>query len=144
MNPNLILRFSGLQLRENETPHQATHELLLVIDALGLYCTTVEVFGILTQGRSRFVRFRTDCPLKEVLFDALIDSGRGVIIPDAGRGYRVKFPTGREGILNCSQMLAPKVPGQHRVYKGPKVRYWDRQFLDSPIPKRVLLIGSSS
>lgn len=140
---NLTLRFSGLQLREDEHPHKAIHELLLVIDALDLYCTTVEVFGVLTQGRHRFVRFRTDCPLKEVLFDALIDSDRAVIIPDAG-GYRVKFPTGREGRLNCTQMLAPKVPGQNRIYKGPKVKYWDRQFLDSPTPKRVLLMGSPS
>jgi hypothetical protein len=146
MNPHLILRFSGLQLLENENPHQAIHQLLLVIDALNLYCTTVEVFGILTQGNSSFVRFRTDCPLKEVLFDTLIDSGRGVIIPDAVRGYRVKFPSGREGALNCSQMLAPRVPGQNRIYRGPKVKNWDRQFLGTaaPIPERVLLMGSSS
>jgi len=30
------------------------------------------------------------------------------------------------------------------VYKGPKVKYWDRQFLDTSPPKRVLFMGSPS
>lgn len=136
------LMFTGFQLKDREAPHQAIQELFQTIVRLRLRCTTLEIFGVITMGRYTFVRYRTDCLLASDLFKELLALGRGILVPDPIKGFLVKFPNGHQGVLNCTTVQAPALPGASRVYRGPSVKFWEKQFEDAPakVPERILLM----
>ncbi len=139
------LMFTGFQLKDREAPHTAIQELFQAIVKLRLRCTTLEVFGVITMGRYTFVRYRTDCPLHSDLFKELLASGRGILVPDPLKGYLVKFPNGHQGVLNCTIVQAPALPGASRVYRGPSIKFWEKQFGETApkVPERILLMRPS-
>jgi hypothetical protein len=120
-------QFAAVQIGNEETAHKAIEHFMNI--AVGLDCRfrTLEIYGEMTVGSRKFVRFRTDCWKLLEVSQQLLKEGRGTILPEGTR-YMVKLPTGQKGILNTTVLQAAPIPSQHRVYRGPKLKFWDRQF----------------
>lgn len=87
---------------------------------------SMELLGILTMGRIKFIRFRTE---SKSLQDVLLGLDRGVVYQDGGK-YLLRFPGGNDpSPVSISTMTSVGEPGIKRTYRGPGVKYWERQFI---------------
>jgi hypothetical protein len=120
-------QFAAVQIGQKETAHKAIEHFMNTAVGLGCRFRTLETFGEMTVGSRKFVRFRTDCWKLQEVSQQLLKEGRGTILPDGNR-YKVEFPTGQKGTLNTTVLQAAPLPSQNRVYRGPKLKFWDRQF----------------
>jgi len=120
-------RFAAIQVNAQETAHTAIGHFMMTAHKLGLRFTTLEMYGELTVGSHKFVRFRTDCWDLSKLSQKLLADGRGTIITN-GNGYVAELPSGRKGSVGPMVLQAAPLPSQHRTYRGPKLKFWDRQF----------------
>jgi hypothetical protein len=118
--------FAALELKEQESPHQAIECLMRAAVEKGRPFTTLEVVGSLFIGRIRFVRFRTDCSAIGEILSTLDDRAR--ISPEGG-AYVCRFPGGATGPVPATSMNVVGRPGERRVYRGPRVKFWERQFI---------------
>jgi len=85
-----------------------------------------ELLGILLLGRIKFVRFRTE---SKSLQDVLLKLDRGVVYQKGG-GYLLRFPgEAMPSPVNILTMTSVGEPNIKRTYRGPGVKYWERQFL---------------
>jgi hypothetical protein len=126
--------FYAVQLEDHEVAHHGVWAVFQAALKRKIGFTRLDVYGYVTAGRHRFVRYRTGCP---DLSEELLASGRGVIVPaplkaeeSAIRSYLVRLPSGQSGTFSLATMHAVAAPGLHRIYRGPKVNFWERQFHD--------------
>lgn len=120
-------RFAAVQIKDQETAHTAIGHFMTTAHKMGLRFTVLEQYGELSVGSSKFVRFRTDCWKLPELSQQLLSEGRGTVIPN-GQDYLAELPGGRKGKLGTMALQATPLPSQHRKYRGPKLKFWDRQF----------------
>lgn len=121
-------RFAGVQFKRAEDTRAVVHSFMLAACQHGLEFQHLEVFGIFTVGSSKFIRFRTDCKDFTPIVARLLNENRGSITPDPKRGYLIRLPSGQEGVVEISKMLATPLSGYPLVFRGPKIKYWERQF----------------
>ena len=86
----------------------------------------MELLGVLNLGLGPFARFKTECPnINQVMFSL----GRAVVYQKGG-SYVVRFSgEDKPGTVNIVSMTAVGEPRVKRLYRGPGVKYWERQFL---------------
>lgn len=119
------MRFAALEIRPGETAHQVVRQFMEKAQNLNRPFNTFELLGVLTLGRIKFVRFRTDCKEQVPVLEAL---DRGYVYQDGG-SYALAFPGQSPGSVSITAMQAVGDPGIRRVYRGPSVKFWERQFL---------------
>ena len=120
-------RFAAVQVNNQETAHTAIGHFMETANQMGLRFTALELYGEMSVGSHKFVRFRTDCWDLPKLSQRLLSEGRGTVISN-GDGYVAELPSGRKGKLGSMVLQAAPLPAQYRKYRGPKLKFWDRQF----------------
>jgi hypothetical protein len=107
------------------------------LDAVQAVCKTahevktpfhrLEVLDTLIVGGRRFLRCRSDVLNPFPMLDLLFLRGRSIITPSE-KGYFAKLKDGRVGpVTNVAMHSTPKL-GQRTVYRGPRIKLWERQF----------------
>ncbi len=88
----------------------------------------VETLSRMEFGKVTLIRMRTDLPSPEVvaLLVALRSEGRGVVTKAPG-GWVAQLTTGIGPVAGV-KMLAVPVPGDQKLFKGPKIQGWRGQF----------------
>jgi hypothetical protein len=121
--------YAALQCQRGEQPHEAIFALMQASVNQGIFFKTLEVLGVLEVGTRSFVRFRTgNADLMQAFKDASLQD-RASITPN-GTGYKVVLPDGRRGSLPTTKMHMVADPNKQRLYRGPAIELWERQFLD--------------
>lgn len=120
------MTFAAVELKEGEVPHKAVRYLMETANAGGHKFMSLELLGILSLGRMRFIRFRFE---SKQLTEALKGLDRGVIHQE-GKGFVLAFPQTEPKKVDVVTMTLSGDPGIKRMYRGPAARFWERQFLD--------------
>jgi len=118
--------FAAVELKEGEVPHKAVRYIMQAANDTGHKFMALELLGVLSLGRMRFIRFRFESKqLNEVL--KTLDRG---VIHQEGKGFVLSFPHTEPKKVDVVTMTLSGDPGIKRTYRGPAVRFWERQFLD--------------
>lgn len=123
--------FIAIELKDGEHPHAIVGEFIHLADRTAAKFKEVETLGVTTLGTRSFLRCRTDSDRLypfDALAEGLLEKGRGVAIPK-GPGYEVQLPGGRTARVPSTVMQAPALPAQRVKYRGPRMKFWERQFL---------------
>lgn len=119
--------FAAIEVKANETPHQAIGSLMRLAKSKNILFAALEVFDTLTVSRIPFVRFRTDMDVKALKED-ILQAGRGIILRGKSIPYEVTLTSGPKGNYPASAMhMAARRP-EYRAYRGTKDMFWERQF----------------
>jgi hypothetical protein len=122
--------FYALQVKDGEDSHRVVWAFFQAAVKRGLTFKGLEVFSYMMVGSTMFVRYRTGCSMPPELVEDLLASGRGVVLPNPPKEYLVKLPGGRDGPFPIAPMHMAAAPGARRLYRGPRIDFWERQFLD--------------
>jgi hypothetical protein len=121
--------YAALQSQKGERPHETVWALMRASLNQGIFFKTLEVLGTLEIGNMTFVRFRTGHPeLANAFSDPSLEDR--AVIASNGQGYSLALPGGRQGNIPTAKMLMVADPNERRLYRGPAVKLWERQFLD--------------
>lgn len=116
--------FAALEIKVGETAHDAIKDFVLASAKKGQLFEGLDFLGILMLGRAKYARFRTDARnIQGILTDrkvVLFKDGEYVVL-----GGLHEFL----GRVPGTAMQMPHDPSLHRVYRGPKLQHWERQFL---------------
>jgi hypothetical protein len=119
--------YFAVQIRPSETPINVVSAIMVTAKSLGILFRRLEVLDTMTLGSVAYVRMRTEltnpCPILEKLFS----EGRSTVSATQG-GYTACLPGGRFGKVPQLTMHAIPKLGQSRMFRGPKYRFWERQF----------------
>lgn len=121
------LQFAAIELKPHEHMDAAVQHVMLVAKEQSKPFAKLEVYGRIMVGRFYFLRFRSDCPPS--VLETVLAQKRAVIIPGGPAGFTVKLPTGRTGNVNRIVLQAAPLAGYPKSYRGPGVKFWERQFL---------------
>ena len=119
------MKYAAIEVREDETPHEVVEMLMKLAVEKSTPFKALEVFGVMTVGTIALVRFRTDCSIDTI--QHIRD--RAYIIPTTA-GFRL-YDGLDEGKVDTMTMTQPYLPNQRRLYRGPAVSLWARQFITS-------------
>ncbi len=119
------MAFAAVELKDGEGPHEAIRYIMQTANTQGHIFKSLELLGILTLGRMRFIRFRFE---SRALTDTLKTLERGVI-QQSGGGYVLTFPKTEPRRVDIVTMTMAGDPGIKRIYRGPGVQFWERQFI---------------
>jgi hypothetical protein len=111
-----------------ENVQTVAHRICATADEVKTLFHRLEVLDAIQVGGRKFIRCRSDVlnpfPMLELIYTR---HRRSVIIPGA-KGYEVKFLDGRMGPVTNVMMHSTAKLGQRVTYRGPKVKFWARQF----------------
>lgn len=122
-----LTTYFAVEILSWTTPHQVAEAVIRQAKENGTLFRRLESMGSVEVAGRKFERFRTD--LSDTNLDpvltSLLTKGHGVVgkITD---GYEVRFPI-RTGRINSTILLSGKAV-KTRMYRGPKIKYWERQF----------------
>jgi len=119
----LTKHFAAIEMGEGEAPRQAVERFMRAAAELDVKFHVLELFGPMTLGRARLIRFRTDAYQLDAIAKKL---GRGFVVPTSN-GYDAHVG-GRKGRVNSSVMheVSARPP---QKYRGTRDQFWERQFL---------------
>lgn len=118
--------FAAVEIKQGETAHGTVKAVMDFATTEGCPFTSMELLGILLLGRIKFIRFKTE---SKALQEVLLKLDRGVVYQKGG-GYLIRFPgEATPGPVNILTMTSVGEPNIKRTYRGPGVKYWERQFL---------------
>ena len=124
--------FAAIELTEDEPDIRAVQRFMEAANDLGIRFKILESFGILTVGRNKFLRFRTDARNLEGIAKKL---GNGYIVANSRGAYDVHL-RGRTGKIGCS--VVQESVSQPVKYRGTMDEFWNRQFTVEPKKHRGL------
>jgi hypothetical protein len=118
--------YAAVEIKQGETTHATIKTVMDFAVTEGCVFASLELLGVLLLGRLKFIRFRTE---SKTLQDVLLKLDRGVVYQHE-RGYFLRFPgEAPPSPVNILTMTSVGEPGIKRTYRGPGVKYWERQFL---------------
>lgn len=120
--------YLAIQLLQGETPHDAIRALCQAGKDTRKFFRRVEVLDVIPVANRRFVRCRSDVTNLYPILDLLLTQGRGSVAVRSAGQYHVRLSDGRTGPVSVMTMHALPLPGQQRLYRGPKLLNWTRQF----------------
>jgi hypothetical protein len=121
------LQFAAIELKAHEHMDAAIRHVMDVAVEKRKLFAKLDVFGPVMVGRYHFLRFRSDC--RPEVLEGVLAENRAVIVPGGPAGYTVKLPKGRTGNVNRIVLQASALTGFPKLYRGPAVNLWERQFL---------------
>jgi hypothetical protein len=71
---------------------------------------------------------RTEMVNPYPILDKLYADGRSVVSAMQGGEYAVRLPGGRIGKVSNIVLHATAKLGQSRMFRGTRIKYWERQF----------------
>ena len=118
--------FAAVEILQGETAHATVKHVMDAALTKGIRFHSLELLGILMLGRIKFIRFRTEAKAIDEILKTL---DRGVVYQVKAK-YVIEFPgVPSPGIVSVVTMASVGEPGIKRIYRGPGVPYWERQFL---------------
>lgn len=120
-----VRQFAAIEQKQGVSPHAVVHEVMKAAMAKSKPFMSLELLGILNLGRLRFIRIRFESHNLRKVLDEL---DCGVILPEGG-SYVLKFPDTEPKKVSIVTMQLAGDPAIRRVYRGPGVKFWERQFL---------------
>jgi hypothetical protein len=121
--------FAALQVKPGETPHEVIGQFMVAAAKRRIKFKSLEILSHMALGSRDFVRFRTDLESLEWLPESGLVDGRAFIAVNGNASYSLHLPGGREGRVDAAMMQATAGYNQHKVYRGPAVKLWKRQFI---------------
>ena len=124
--------YLAVQLQRSEHPAFAVEALCTTAKMMKALFRRVETLDIIQVGMQPFLRMRTDLDRERlvlVLRKILEVTGRGVVYLEGGT-YRAQLSGKLAGkVLPMSSATMHMVPrGPQALYKGPKIKRWEKQF----------------
>lgn len=123
-HPRALNVFAALEIKVGETAHDVIKDFILTSAQQGNLFEVLDFLGVLTLGKSKYARFRTDTPrVHGILSDRKVvafKDGEYVLLGDLKKAL---------GRVPGTALLMPHDPSLHREYRGPKLPHWERQFL---------------
>lgn len=120
------MNFIAIEVLEHESPHDVVKAFIQEAHSQGLSFKRLEVLRTVPFGSRRCIHARTDCWGMPRLVEALRHD-RAMIVPTGDGSYQAYLPGGRTGKVSHVMMQTVPKPTQ-RVYRGPAVKHWERQF----------------
>jgi hypothetical protein len=124
--------FAAIEVHQSEAPQAAVEVFMREAAHRGLPFKRLEVLRLFDFGTRRYAHVRTDCRGMLRIVKTLQPT-RAMIIPMADGSYKAHLPGGKYGKVSHATMHTVPKPIQ-RVYRGPAVEHWERQFLVMPKP----------
>lgn len=137
-NPTPILldpvlnTYFAIQLQPRENPIVAVEAFCVTAQMMKTLFRRIETLDVIQVGMRPFVRLRSDIgDAGPVLRQLLAATNRGYIVSNGGR-FEAQFSAkdfgGRKA--DVSGVVMNTVPrGPQVMYRGPKIKNWERQFL---------------
>ncbi len=122
------MHFVAIEVHRSEAPHAAVEVFMREAAHRGIHFKHLEVLREFEFGTRRYAHVRTDCPGLLRIVKTLRPT-RAMIIPTPKGRYRAYLPKGKEGEVSHATMQAVSGMPKQRVYRGPGVENWERQFL---------------
>jgi hypothetical protein len=120
--------YFAAQLKTAEKAVHVAEAVMKAAKAADILFRRLEVLDIVTIGTTRFVRMRSEIVNPFPILDRLYHEGRGVISSKHGGEYVALLVGGREGkVSNILMHASPKL-GQSRMFRGTRIKHWERQF----------------
>lgn len=119
------MSFVAVEIKAGEKETDAIHVFFQRAAGIGLVFHFLEPYGRLTIGSTTFLRFRTDCPVDQ-LVPFFQEESRSLILPGKA-GYRMVTQT-TEGPIPITCVQAVRTPGYSRRWRGTSNKFWQRQF----------------
>jgi hypothetical protein len=127
--PTPLNTYFAIQLKRESEPAEIAVEIFCKhAKELKILFRRIEVLDTIGIGTSTYVRLRSDLTNPFAVLDKIYINGRGVVSSEPGGKYRARIPGGRVGEISHLVMHASPKPGQSRTFRGPKFKYWTRQF----------------
>lgn len=120
--------YFAVQLKPREAPIHVVAAFMNTAKGLGVFLRRLEVLDTLTVGGTSFVRMRTEILTPSSVLDKLYGDGRSIISSGQDGQYAARLPGGRIGkVAHLTMHAVPKL-GQTKMYRGTKMKHWERQF----------------
>ncbi len=126
--------FAAIEVREDEEPHAAVEAFMREAHYRGLGFKRLELLRIMPFGARQYAHVKTDCRGMLRIVKSLQPT-RAMIVPMADGSYKAHLPGGKYGKVPHSVMAAVAGMPRLRVYRGPAVEHWERQFPPMPHPE---------
>jgi hypothetical protein len=120
--------YLAVQLKPREVSIHVVKAVMGAAKDLGILFRRLEVLDTMTMGTLSFVRMRTEMLAPYTILDRLYSDGRSVISSMNGGEYMARLLGGRVGKVNNLVMHATPKLGQAKMYRGTKIKHWERQF----------------
>lgn len=122
----LPVTYFGVELQSTEQPVKVAHLICKTADEVGTRFQRLEILEIISVGGRKFLRCRCDVLNPYPMLERILQQGRGTILA-RDRGYTVIFGEKSGPVSTVVMHSTPRV-GQHVCYRGPKIKFWARQF----------------
>jgi hypothetical protein len=117
-------QYAALEIKAGETAHQVVEAFMRTSVAKGQMFTKLDLLGVLKLGSTKYVRISTDAPNIFVL-----DDRKTIGFKNGDYSVHDPIKGTTSGKISGSSMQMTSDPSIHREYRGPKLKYWERQFL---------------
>ena len=127
LEPQLNCYFAVQMLRGESVKQVAGAICQAGSDQMTLF-RRLEVLDVIQIASYPFLRCRSDIIDNRLVLETLAAQQRGYVTADAGGRYTVRLSDGRVGPVTGMTMHTTSKPGHQRMFKGPKIKLWSRQF----------------
>jgi hypothetical protein len=132
--------YFAVQILPNEDPHQTAGAVCQAGQLAKTLFRRLEVMDTIIVANRPFLRCRSDVANPLPLLGLLFMQKRAYVAALANGQYSVKLPDGRSAIVPGTIMHLIPRSGHPTVYRGPKIKLWERAFglppqdVSEPIP----------
>lgn len=119
--------FFAVQPKPREHAVNVVEAVMRAAKSSGVLFRHLELLDTITIGTTPFVRMRTETTSLAPILDQLYSDGRSCVSAKGGE-YVARLQGGRVGKVPQALMHATAKMGQSRMFRGPKFKFWDRQF----------------
>lgn len=120
--------YFAVQLKPGEKTIQVVAAVMNAAKEANILFRRLEQLDTINIGTSSFVRMRTDLLNPYLVLDRLYNDKRAVVSSMQGGEYVARLPGGRMGKVTNLVMHATAKLGQTRMFRGTKIKHWERQF----------------
>jgi len=119
--------YFAVQLFPGELDSTAIEPVFRVSAEHRKFFRRLEILDTFSMGSNTFLRCRVDQPEMAAVLNEVLQTGRGVLFR-LGVSYIAMLPGGRTGTVDPMKMHSAFQGGHRRLYKGTKIKGWERQF----------------
>lgn len=127
--PDLNTYFA-VEVLPREHPHDTAGAICKAGKDTKVFFRRLEALDTIAMAGKTFLRCRSDVTNFQPMFDHLFGQSRAYVTANGGK-YTAKFQNGRIGqVSGVTMHVTPKGGFRTTLYKGPMVKYWERQFME--------------
>lgn len=119
--------YLGVQIKPKQSAHDVAAIVMSAAKDMGVLFRRLEMLDTISVGTFSYARMRTDIVNPVKILNHLRSVQHATIAYEEG-DYVLTFPDGRVGrVPNLVMHAIPKL-GQSRMYRGTRIKHWERQF----------------